>query len=160
MEAGKLFAKPPSSKSFPLSSMGSRAPGRDILALMASGKYPLSKTTASPVSALVATQAKGIASFEKSLISFAFKYSSCKTLSTFCPFTAPFGIEIFQFLIGTEIAYLSLSSLLSISSSSRAIESLKYDSQSLARIISSISLALYPIEYNPPIILPILVPTI
>ena len=63
---GKFRTTPPSINNFPSSSIGSKMDGKDILARIAFAKEPLFKTTASPVSASVATQRKGILNWSKS----------------------------------------------------------------------------------------------
>ena len=66
---GKLLTIPPSANNLPSISIGVNIVGIAILALNASAIFPLSRTTASPVSRSVAIQTKGIGNFLKSFLS-------------------------------------------------------------------------------------------
>ena len=66
---GKLLIIPPSASNLPSISIGVKTVGIAILALKASEIFPLSSTTASPVSRSVAIHTNGIGNFLKSVLS-------------------------------------------------------------------------------------------
>ena len=107
-----------------------------------------------PVFKFVATEAKGIGNSEKSFTPNTPKNSSFNFFIALFPPVTPKG----TFDNGTVIVFLSSIKFLTICFLFLSILSINNPIQSKFSAIFSISSGEYPDEYNPPTILPILVP--
>ena len=140
---------------------GVNTPGIAILARIAVASIPLWNTICSPFTIFCETQAKGMGSLLKSTESWYPTVSSVKRLARFCPFMMPPETASLGLLVnGNEKTYFSDFSRSLSDMALRFTRSLSKNIQSCLRTMLSNCWGVYPIEYNPPIMDPILVPTI
>ncbi|MOA10364.1 hypothetical protein D3C78_1302500 [compost metagenome] len=89
---GMLSTMPPSTSSRPPTSTGANTAGIDMLARIACGRWPWSKTTLSPLEMSVATARNGIASLSKSRVSLVCTSRRSSSIDRFWPWITPSGM--------------------------------------------------------------------
>ena len=157
MRTGKLATNPPSRAIRPSTGQGSKKPGMDMEARSADARLPRRSNRVSPVSMSVATATKGTGKSSK-LLTRARAVSWCRVKRRRFPSTIPKGPVERPRLSKVRRSRL-WASLFAAVAEGDALRSSSRDGRSMPRTTSSSEAPSYPEARSPPMMAPMLVPT-